>query len=381
MERYAHIPVANEDLNGALRGFVSGLLESGIVEAVLVPARQPFGSSVMQTLIAAPAEAEMVDPLAPVVPASSATLLARITRREKSQRIAAFLRPCEVRAFIELVKLRQASREGVLLVGMDCHGRYDNRDFLNCVGATPNSTMEFLKAIGNGRGTALSEGLDIVDPCKACVTPEAANVDLRLLVIGFDPREGVGLETLTPAGAAALESLGLPEVPAPAGRPAAMGKLLGKRSAFKTELRQTYREKVKEVDGLLEVISNCINCYNCRVACPVCYCRECVFLTDTFDHEGRQYLHWARKRGRLRMPSDTLFYHLTRMAHMSTLCVACGQCTSACPNGVPVSELFSMVGEEAQAVFGYVPGRDPEEKQPMAHFLAEELEAVTGQVK
>jgi formate dehydrogenase subunit beta len=138
---------------------------------------------------------------------------------------------------------------------------------------------------------------------------------------------------------------------------------------------------VSDIDGLMEVISECINCYNCRGVCPVCYCRECVFGTDTFNHESRQYFGWAEKRGRLRMPTDTLFFHLTRMAHMSTLCVACGQCSSACPNDITVSELFAAVAEGAQAVFDYVPGRDPEEAQPLATFVEEELHQVTGQVK
>jgi formate dehydrogenase subunit beta len=81
------------------------------------------------------------------------------------------------------------------------------------------------------------------------------------------------------------------------------------------------------------------------------------------------------------MPTDTLFYHLTRLAHMGTLCVGCGQCTSACPNDIPVGQLFSMVGEEIQSVFDYVPGRDPGEEQPLAYFAEDELLEVTGQTK
>jgi formate dehydrogenase subunit beta len=128
-------------------------------------------------------------------------------------------------------------------------------------------------------------------------------------------------------------------------------------------------------------VAACINCYNCRVACPVCYCRECVFVTDTMRHEGDQYLKWSQKKGRVKLPTDTVFYHLTRMVHMSTLCVGCGQCTSACPNDVPIWELLSSVADRTQARFDYVPGRSLEEGQPLAVFYAEELDEVTGQVK
>jgi len=77
------------------------------------------------------------------------------------------------------------------------------------------------------------------------------------------------------------------------------------------------------------------------------------------------------------MPTDTIFYHLTRMLHMSTLCVGCGQCSSACPNDIPVVELFRTVAEATQARFDYVPGRDFQEKQPLATFRDGEFEDVS----
>jgi formate dehydrogenase subunit beta len=138
-------------------------------------------------------------------------------------------------------------------------------------------------------------------------------------------------------------------------------------------------EIVKEPEGILEIVGNCVNCYNCRVACPVCYCRECVFVTDTFRHPSEKYFRWAEKKGRLKMPTDTIFYHLTRMLHMSTLCVGCGQCTSACPNGIAVDTLFRTVARQTQQRFGYEPGRDVDEPQPLATFNSGELLDVTGQ--
>jgi formate dehydrogenase subunit beta len=381
MSDHAILPVTDEDLCGAFGKLVGALLTKGGVDAVLIPARQPFGNCVMQTLITSPEDADTVDPLAPVVPSSSATLLARLTRRGSGRRLAAFLRPCEVRAFLELTKLKQASLDDVLLIGMDCYGRYDTREFLYYVGSEECASLEFLKAIRQGLGTEVTDGIDIVEPCKACVTPVADRVDLRLQVIGYRVEEGLGLKALTPVGGEVLESLDLVRQEEPSEREEAVAGLTAEREARKRGLRTEYREKVRNVEGLMEVISSCVNCYNCRVACPVCYCRECVFVTDTFGHEGQQYMGWAEKRGRLRMPTDTLFYHLTRMAHMGTLCVACGQCSSACPHDIPVSELFSMVGEEVQSVFDYLPGRDPAEEQPLVMFAENELDTVTGQVK
>jgi formate dehydrogenase (coenzyme F420) beta subunit len=381
MSDHVALPVVDDDLCQTFSKLVKALLTEGAVDAVMIPARQPFGRTVMQTLITSPDEADTVDPLAPVVPSSSATLLARLTRKGSGRRLAAFLRPCEVRAFIELVKLNQASLDHVLLIGVDCYGRYDTREFINYVGSEECASLEFLQAIREGLGTEVTDGIDIVDPCKACITPAPENVDLRVQVIGYQVGQELGLKALSPAGEEALGQLGFPVKEEPTGRKEAVATLVAERQGNKDKLRAEYKDRVKNVEGLMEVISACVNCYNCRVACPVCYCRECVFVTDTFGHEGQQYMGWAKKRGRLRMPTDTFFYHLTRMAHMGTLCVACGQCTSACPQGIPVSELFSMVGEEVQSVFDYLPGRNVEEEQPLAYFVEDELMEVTGQVK
>lgn len=357
--------------------FITELLEREVAQAVLVPTRQPYGGAVMQSLVRSPAEAAAADPLAPVVPTSSATLLARITRDATEGKIAAFLRPCEVRAFIELAKLEQANLERALLIGLDCYGRFETADYSALVAEGDRTGRDLLRAVARGEDL----GPDLATTCRACETPVAEAVDLRLALIGGDLGDEVGLEAVSDLGASTLEALGLPDQGAPAGRQDAIDALLKQRQDFKTQLRAEYREKVKDIDGVMELLSQCINCYNCRGVCPVCYCRQCVFTSDTFSHDSHQYLAWAGKRGSLRMPTDTLMYHLTRMAHMSTLCVRCGQCSSACPNDIPVAEIFAMVGEGAQEVFGYAPGADPEQAQPLASFFAEELPEVTGQVK
>jgi formate dehydrogenase subunit beta len=125
-------------------------------------------------------------------------------------------------------------------------------------------------------------------------------------------------------------------------------------------------------------LAACVNCYNCRVACPVCYCRECVFVTDVFDHDPAQYFGWAKRKGALKMPTDTLFYHLTRLAHMSTACVGCGQCSNACPNGIPVMELFRTVAHRTQAAFDYRAGVDVDQKPPLTEFKEKEFEEIVG---
>lgn len=383
MTQRATYEVKERRLDSATGQLVADLLKKNVANAVLVPTRQPFGGSVMQTLLVNPEEAATAAPFAPVAPSSSATILAKLTRKQPvgAPKIAAFLRPCEVRAFLELVKLKQGSRDNVLLVGVDCYGRYENTDFTKHVGVGEEATLAFYEAMGKLDGSTAYPDIELNSACKSCETPVADNVDLRLVAIGADPSRAVVLEAVTPEGEAALDGLGAEEGEDLSEREQAIAKLIELRRAHREKARAELQEQVSSIEGLMQVIGSCVNCYNCRSACPVCYCRECVFSTEAFSHEGRQYLGWASKRGRLRMPADTLFFHLTRMAHMSPLCVGCGQCSSACPNDIPLAELFGAMGENAQAVFDYLPGRALDEPQPLASFREQELGHITGQVK
>lgn len=361
----------------AVAKFLSSLITQGIVEGVLVPARQPHGKVVMQSLISDPAQLDCADPFAPVVWRNSAATLSSLTAKPHGVKLAAVLRSCEARAFVELVKLNQGSTEDLLLIGSDCWGRYENEDYQRLAEKDEDLSRTFLNRMA-AEGKRTEKDADLANACKACEFPVVSNADLQLCLIGFDPAREIGIEALTDKGVAALKALDVPlkEV-MPAGRAAAVDSLRQMRVAFRDSWFKDFKEKTGTMEALQAATAACINCYNCRVACPVCYCRECVFVTDTFRHDSERYWQWAKKRGMLKMPTDTIFYHLTRMLHMSTLCVGCGQCSSACPNDIPVVELFRTVAEATQARFDYVPGRDFQEKQPLATFRDGEFEDVS----
>ena len=369
MAEFTKLSFKKGELNKALSDFFGTLLEQKVFDAVLLPSRQPT-QGVMQTLISRPDKIGEIDPFAPVVPLNAAKLVSALTASPSGRPAAAVLRSCEVRALIELVKLKQATLGDVVLFGIDCLGRFENNDFLAFL-EKGGATEDFLSGD--------VKGLEIAGACKMCEHPAADNVDVRLCVIGSG--DAVWVEWLTERGNAVREKLGMKAEAGPQNRDSEVEALKKSRIEERDKQYAGFREVAKDFQSLQAHLAGCINCYNCRVACPVCYCRECVFVTDTFRHEGSQYMGWADKRGALKMPTDSLFYHLTRLTHISTLCVGCGQCTSACPNDIQLAPLFRAVAEKTQARFDYLAGRSPDEAQPLAAFHDDELVEVTGQVK
>jgi formate dehydrogenase subunit beta len=149
---------------------------------------------------------------------------------------------------------------------------------------------------------------------------------------------------------------------------------VAQRSAKRDAVFAEMRDKTLTPEGLAAMFSTCIRCHNCMTNCPICYCKTCFFKTNVFDHEPMQFVAWAERKGATRMPADTVLFHLTRMNHMSTSCIGCGLCTSACPVDINVGAAFRTVAARTQAIFNYTAGRSVDDPIPVKNFEVNELQ-------
>ncbi len=378
MSRTWKIETKGQSLLDALQGFFSRMLDETEIDALLVPQHLPMKNAIMPTLVSDSDRLSGTDPLAPVFPINAAKVVSKLTRRPTGTPIAVVLRPCEIRAFIELVKLKQGSMDEVVLVGTDCFGAYSNVNYPRFTnGDGKEATLRFYENIRSGKGTAF-EDFDLSPACKACEYPIPENADILIGLAGVDFNDHLLIQASTEKGETLLNPLTLPEMQDPEGRQKAIEELITGRVAYRDKMFEETSEATADLNHLTTYLANCVNCYNCRVACPVCYCKECVFVTDVFDHEPAQYLRWAQRKGVLKMPTDTVFYHITRLAHMSTACIGCGQCSNACPNNIPVMEIFRTIASHTQKAFEYQAGRSIEDEPPLSTFREDEFKEVTG---
>ena len=71
-------------------------------------------------------------------------------------------------------------------------------------------------------------------------------------------------------------------------------------------------------------LSNCIKCYACRQACPMCYCIRC----STEVNQPQWIPVQANTHGNME-------WHILRAMHLAGRCISCGECGRACPLGIP----------------------------------------------
>jgi formate dehydrogenase subunit beta len=362
----------------AIQGLLRGLLEDGVVDALLVPMKLP-GGSVAPMVVKDPAALRRADPLAPVLPINGARAVSQLTMTGHREKLGVVLRACEIRALVELVKFQQVNLENVVIIGVDCLGTFTVTDWLEA--ESQERVVEALLAGAVSGELQPYEGLAFRSACQMCEQPfpEGEHVGLKIGLVGVEAGK-----LFVRAEGALAEALGLDGDGVPAGRAEAIEKVKAGRVVARDAAYEAYRGRLQlkdgagsgSMEGLLAEFGPCIRCHNCMINCPICYCKECIFRTPTFEHESELYYQWAGRKGTVRMMPDTLLFHLTRLNHMVTSCVGCGMCTEACPVDIEVGTVFRAVGEKVQAIFEYEPGRSLEDAAPVQEFREEELTAL-----
>lgn len=357
---------AEEHLQQNVLGFLKQALSKDCFDAVLLPVKLPVGDSFAFLLVQNESLLKDAYPLSPIMPVQGAKAISSLTRRGKGKKkIAAILRPCEARATVELFKLGQVDLENIVLISIDCPGALPLADWLNDPKQAEDAFKELLQRWD-------SEGVRPV--CKICANFSVTGAeDLHIGTLGTE-NGSILLIPRSSKGRSILDNMGLSVESDISKWKDKVDKLTGERREKRRQAQQELGAEAVGLDNLLHTFSTCINCHNCMRVCPICYCRQCFFDSHKLKFPFEDYLMRAEMIGGLRLPPETLLFHMGRMLHMSLSCVSCGACEDACPMSLPVAQMFSLVASSNQEAFGYVPGRSREESLPLRVYEEEEFQ-------
>ena len=311
------------------------LLGSGKVSAVLALRRSPDTGAYDIGLIADEAGLDNAAPVDPVMLANTGQILSSLTPAKKP--LAVVLKPCELRGFVERVKRDQGSLENVLTISYTCGGVFPLEKVMG--ESFADAIPDYLKRVASGE---IVEGTR--EACRGCERFIPTSADMTISIAG-DPGSTAGCNIYLNTDRARELAEGLE------GKqsndefdPTMTRELAAKRTAEKEKIFSSLTPTGDGLDGLIEVFGKCVGCHGCGRVCPICYCLLCDFESRSFDYDLPYFEKELAGKGALRLPPDTIFFHLGRMTHMSFSCVGCGLCSDVCPVGIPVAHMFKKVG-------------------------------------
>jgi formate dehydrogenase subunit beta len=360
----------NKEVSAGTRDFLRRLLESKKVRSVAVLRREGTSGWTSCSLISDPEKTAEAVPFCPVMPYNVGKYLSHLTSKGAFEEpVAVVLRPCEQRAFVELVKRQQGSLDNIIIISSICPGVYPLKTFVR--ENEDKLLKDYWSAVSGGKQP---EG--IRDTCSCCEHFIPVGADIVVPIAGEQQTsKECKLFATTEKGAELLREMD--------------GKM--QESELETkgtesirQLRQKNEEKMltdlekklSGLGGLVEMFSTCIGCHGCQSVCPICYCRLCEFDSPRSEYEAEKYEMELRKRGGVRIPPGSIAFQIGRMIHIGLSCVACGMCSDVCPANIPVASIFRKAAKAVQDLFEYMPGKDVEDKIPITTFEEEELTSI-----
>lgn len=362
-----HIQYTGNNLNGGIKEFVGSLLEKKYVNAVLAPRRIPSGESFAYELTNTEQSIEPLTPFPPVIPINGARVLKELTRKGSlTYTILCIMRPCEIRASVELAKLHQVDLENIVFLSLDCSGVMPTKEYIT----DPEKYDELYTSI-----CTILPPEALRPACRTCVhfTHENVPTDLHIAILGQQDNT----LTIIPCSEKGSQCMQAANLVCDIDTTSWHDKIKEHQDIRLEQQKKMFFDIAAKTNGITDLdqyFADCINCHNCMRVCPICYCRQCYFDSpDATRIAAEDYLSRAQSKGGITLPADKLLFHLGRMSHMALSCIGCGSCEDACAMDVPVAHILAYMAEKVQQLFNYLPGRNAEETIPIITYQVDEF--------
>jgi formate dehydrogenase subunit beta len=324
------------------------------LDAMLAPIEMPGTCDVWAETISHPENLCLVNPFAPVMLNNSAALVDSFVQDHPGSRLAVLLRPCELRALIELRKRGRVRYHGaaepddgesLMIIGVDCAGTYSSGEYAQRLADHKEDDQMIHVNLSYERQLSYLPS-QVRAACQMCDSPAPEGTDVVIGTIGL---AGQGSLLVIARDEDTDKRLRLQEVTDDlasewqvASRELMVGKLVERRAAKRAEWIRAQGTLGEMMDTAMAAFACCTLCADCLDACPL-YDGELSGMLGVSDG------HTSPR---------PLLSELVSVSRWLTSCSGCGMCGEACEHGVALAPIVTALSHRIQSKLHYRPG-DP----------------------
>lgn len=329
------------------------------LDAMLAPVELPNHRGVSAQVITQPNELVKVNPFAPVMLNNTAAIIQEFVKDNPTSHLAVVLRPCELRALIELRKRHRVcyqsvasgnDSESLVVISVDCAGTFSRAEYTQHVDSHRADAEMIHIGLSYGKQDSYIP-YTVRETCQMCDAPSPLGADITIGTIGIETQGELLVITRNEELDAALRlkdvTDGLATEYQVVCREMMVGKLADKRAEKRAALMKNLTLPMEEVTSALAMFARCTLCADCLDVCPL------------YDGELTEMLGV----GNGRHTGHALLAELIRVSRWLASCSGCGMCQQSCVNGVSLSRAVTTLSHRIQAELHYRPG-DPSQPLP-----------------
>jgi formate dehydrogenase subunit beta len=342
-----------------VRNFLAAWWTRMELDALLAPVELPDHSAVSPKVISRPEDFGEVNPFAPVMVNNTACIVQNFLDDHPHSHLAVMLRPCELRALVELRKRHRVNyhsvvsgkdQESLVLISVDCPGTFSPAAYAHHLSSHQEDAEMIHVGVSYGRRESYIP-CEVRETCQMCDSPAPMGADITIGTIGIEPQGNLLVIARTEEVDAALQLQDATDEMATecqvVCREMMVGKMVDKRAEKRSSLMRSQGLQTHDIHTALAMLARCTLCADCLDACPL-YDGELTGMLGAGN--GRQSGH-------------SLLFELVRVSRWLASCSGCGMCQASCPHGVSLSRAITTLSHNIQSELHYRPG-DPGQRLP-----------------
>jgi len=321
----------------AVQRFLRALWEGAGLDGMLVAAGGDQPSPGAARWIEAAGLMGEVDPFDPLMTGNLAREIPRLIQEQPGKRLGVLLRPCELRALVEVAKRLPLDRENLLTIGVDCLGSLPEEDYewraeqAKSVDMLTSDLLQFAR-----QGGILDYRQRMA--CQMCAAPGAQLADISIHILGLPVRQHIMVQALDAATARRLHLDRITDGQAGselvAQHTRALAQLVSRRQrTLERAVKNLAQEQPHDLETLVAQLEHCGECQDCMLVCPIC--------AADFPQRGNDG-----------------HYPLPALRRWLVSCAGCGMCEQACSSQLPLATIFGLIRGRLDEELGYSPGAD-----------------------